>query len=150
MMKVDSFIKCGEAFIHVTEFNGLLKDADYIEGAMLLTINHVEMINLSLWDYIDQLWIYILNGLIELNSGCDVVFYFPDQPVKVTMSIINNHVLFKVADAGVMVEKKDFIFFLATECLDFLKQTMSKNGAPDYGVEIKLASDLVRSIKFCA
>lgn len=147
MMKVDSFIKCGEDFIHVTEFSGLLKDADYIEGAMALTINHVEMINLSLWDYIDQLWIYMLNGLIELNSGGDVTFYFPGQPVKVTMSIINNRVLFKVAGAGVIVEKRDFIFFMATECLDFLNKMMSKNGAPDYGVEIKLASDLVRSIK---
>lgn len=147
MMKVDSFIKCSAGFINVNAFNGVLKDADYIEGAMELTINHVEMINLALWDYIDQLWIYILNGLIDLHSGRDVLFYFPDQPVKVTMSHIGSRILFKVADVAVMVEKRGFISFMAAECLDFLNNMMGKKGSPDYGFEIKRVSDLIRSIK---
>lgn len=147
MMKVDSFIKCSADFINVNTFNGVLKDGDYIEGGMILTINHVEMINLSLWDYIDQLWIYILNGLIDLHSGRDVLFYFPGQPVKVTMSHTGSRILFKVADIGLMVEKRDFINFMAAECFDFLRNMMGKKGSPDYGVEIKLVSDLIRTIK---
>lgn len=147
MMKVDSFIKCGDKFVNVVEFNEVLKDADYIEGAMVLTINYVEIIDTSMWDYIDQLWIYFLNGLIEFNSGNDVVFYFPDQPIKVTMKHVNGRVLFKVGDVGVIAEKRDFIIFMTTECLEFLKVMMGKNGSPDYGVEIKMASDFLLSIR---
>lgn len=147
MMKVDSFIKCGGKFVNVVEFNEVLKDADYIEGAMVLTINYVEIIDTSMWDYIDQLWIYFLNGVIELNSGNDVVFSFPDQPIKVTMKHVNSRILFKVGNVGVVVEKRDFMLFMAAECLDFLKIMMKKNGSPDYGVEIKMASSFLLSIR---
>lgn len=147
MMKVDSFIKYDDDFINVNEFNEEIRDSDYIEGGMILTINYVEIINLTMWDYIDQLWIYILNGLIELKSESDVVFYFPDQPIKITMNNIKGRVLFKVGDVGVMAEKMDFMMFMAAECMDFLKNLMNKKGSPDYGVEIKLAADFINALK---
>ncbi len=107
MMNVDSFIKVGDSFVNVNEFKGRVKKSDYIDGAMSLTINYVEVINISMWDYIDQLWIYTLNALIDFDTGDDVEFYFPDQPIKVTMKHVKNNVLFKVGEVGVIVEKRN-------------------------------------------
>ncbi|MFP1961545.1 hypothetical protein [Lonsdalea quercina] len=146
MMKVDSFIKNGDDFVNVNEFKGRIKKTDYIDGAILLTINYVEVMNTSMWDCIDQLWIYMLNALIELNSGKDAEFYFPDQPIKVTLNHVKNNILFKVGDVGVVVEKKAFMLFMANSCLNFLESMMTIDGAPDYGLEIKSSLSLIHNL----
>ncbi|MBN3066280.1 hypothetical protein H5A21_19915 [Pectobacterium aquaticum] len=146
MMNVDSFIKVGDSFVNVNEFKGRVKKSDYIDGAMSLTINYVEVINTSMWDYIDQLWIYTLNALIDFDTGDDVEFYFPDQPIKVTMKHVKNNVLFKVGEVGVIVEKKEFMIFMANSCLVFFKNMMNIDGAPDYGSEIKLALNFIEKL----
>lgn len=146
MMKVDSFIKIGHDFVNVNEFKGKLRKTDYIDGAILLTVNYVEVMNTSMWDCIDQLWIYMLNALIELNSGKDAEFYFPDQPIKVTLNHVKNNILFKVGDLGVVVEKKEFMLFMAKSCLNFLERMMTIDGAPDYGIEIKSSLNLIHKL----
>lgn len=146
MMNVDSFIKVGDGFVNVNEFKGRVKKSDYIDGAMSLTINYVEVINISMWDYIDQLWIYTLNALIDFDTGDDVEFYFPDQPIKVTMKHVKNNVLFKVGEVGVIVEKKEFMIFMANSCLGFLKSMMNIDGTPDYGTEIKLTLNFIEKL----
>ncbi|ACX86902.1 hypothetical protein [Pectobacterium parmentieri] len=146
MMNVDSFISVGDGFVSVSEFKGKIKCSGYIDGAMSLTINYVEIINISMWDYIDQLWIYILNALFDLANGHDVEFYFPDQPIKVTMTNVKDNVFLKVDDSGVMVDKYEFMIFMANSCLNFLRDMMSINGTPDYGSEIKLSLMLIEKL----
>ncbi|AOR64126.1 hypothetical protein [Pectobacterium wasabiae] len=146
MMNVESFINVGDGFVSVSEFKGKVKRSEYIDGAISLTINYVEIINISMWDYIDQLWIYILNALLDLNNGNDVEFYFPDQPIKVTMKNVKDNIFLKVGDSGLMVDKYEFMIFMANSCLKFLRDMMSINGTPDYGTEIKLSLNLIEKL----
>ncbi|MCG8707916.1 hypothetical protein JHU04_001114 [Brenneria sp. 4F2] len=146
MMDVHNFIKLDDNFVDITKFKGKIKKLNCIDGAMLLTINYVDVIDISMWDSIDQLWIYILNALIDFNEGNDVDFCFPDQPIKVIIKHVKNNVFFKVEESGVMVNKKQFMLFMASSCLDFLKQLMAIEGAPDYGSEIKLALHFIENL----
>ncbi len=93
-----------------------------------------------------KLWVYILNYLIEFDNGNDVEFYFPDQPIKVTMKHIRNNALFKVGEVGVIIEKKVFMIFMANSCLKFFKDMMCIDGTPDYGSEIKLSLNFIERL----
>jgi hypothetical protein len=75
-------------FIPVHAWEGPVIDSDYMEGALDLTVHEVSLITPSMWDYIDQLWAYILNVLEELSSSESTHTYFPDQPIKLEVERI--------------------------------------------------------------
>ena len=59
-------------------------DPDYVEGAIELTIDATTIIGTEEWDYVDQLWAYIANMLLNLKTDDVASTYFPDQPIKLT------------------------------------------------------------------
>ena len=77
------------SFTPVREWEGKLGRSDYLEGALELTVNGVPLITDQIWDYIDELWVYILDSLENLASKGSAFTYFPDQPIKLDMNRIS-------------------------------------------------------------
>ena len=74
-----------EDFVEIIDgLNYTLPDSHYINGAMELNINGVAVIDRSMWDLIDQLWMYIVTMLRNLKTSGTAKFSFPDQALKFT------------------------------------------------------------------
>jgi hypothetical protein len=60
-------------------------DPDYVHGAIDLRIGNVVLFDKTMWDLVDQLWIYIIIAMEQASFSSGAEFYFPDQPVLVTI-----------------------------------------------------------------
>ena len=83
MIDVKTYLKVGDEFLMPSQFYQEVDDPDYIEGAIELIVDGEKILNLSMWDYVDQLWAYLIDGLINLNDGKSFSTFFPDQPIEV-------------------------------------------------------------------
>lgn len=79
-LSVDSYILDENVLVKSGEFKGELHDPDYILGGISLIIDGVVVLDNNDVDYVDQLWVYLLNGIEDVVDG-DVEFYYPDQPI---------------------------------------------------------------------
>ena len=68
----------------VDDIDYTLPDSRYINGAMELNINGVAVIDRTMRDLIDQLWMYFLTMLEDLKTSGNAELYFPDQPLRFT------------------------------------------------------------------
>lgn len=82
MTTVQTFIANGDKLIPISEFKSKVKDPDYVEGAIDLSVNRIVLINKEMRDYVVPLWSYLLQGLEHIQAGCLFSTYFPDQPIK--------------------------------------------------------------------
>ncbi len=87
MIKIKNYIKDGDNFIPIEEFNGKVPDPEYIDSAMELIINSIPIITCAEWDYMDDLWAYIANGFEELTEKSEWTTGFPDQPIDLTFRL---------------------------------------------------------------
>jgi len=81
MVEIDTYFRINNEFVLIEEFSNQFSDIDYIEGAIILKINSVTILSLETWDYIDQLWAYIINGLETIMLKENYFTYFPDQAI---------------------------------------------------------------------
>ncbi|WP_375755334.1 hypothetical protein [Corallococcus exercitus] len=86
MIKLATYIRQGEDFVPIDAFIGPIRDEDYIEGAMEFSIDGRLMLTRQEWDYIDQLWAYLVGGMAELQRGDDFQTFFPDQPIELSVT----------------------------------------------------------------
>ena len=85
-VRIQSFLrKEDETLVPIQEWDAVIADPDYLEGALELTVNGVPLISPVMWDYIDELWAYIITTLRELVSDGSSYTYFTDQPIKLEM-----------------------------------------------------------------
>ena len=77
---VESYIKYGERFVPIDEATDPAPDGFYIEGALCISIYGQPFLTLAHADLVDQLWLYIVDGLHKLREGEAFETYFPDQP----------------------------------------------------------------------
>lgn len=89
MIEIKSYIgsvniQSGKNFILVNNYNGIVKDPRHIDGAIELMVNGKAIISQEQWDLIDQLWIYIINGIESAINGKESIASFPDSPVKLS------------------------------------------------------------------
>lgn len=84
MIRVESYLLVGGDFHLVESYRGCVSDPQYVEGAIQLEINGVMILTLELFDYVDQLWAYIAQGLEALTTQDSWKTYFPDQPVELS------------------------------------------------------------------
>ncbi|WP_338686576.1 hypothetical protein QD712_37730 [Streptomyces acidiscabies] len=68
-------------------------DPDYIEGAIRISIDGLEIIGLEEWDYVDQLWCYIAEMSTKLRSSGYARTHFPDQPIELAFQASGSRVL---------------------------------------------------------
>lgn len=114
MISIESFIKSKDKFVNIKKYNGAV-NGDYVDGAISLIINGVELIDLSMWDDVVDLWCYILNGVEEISNKRDFECGFPDQPIILNLQQKRNMVLFSVKaikENRVLVEREEFIYRL--------------------------------------
>lgn len=83
MVSVKSFIKVGDRLVPIEDFVGPIRDEDYIEGAIELSVDRRPVLGREMVDYVDQLWAYVAKGLGEVVAGREFSTYYPDMPVQI-------------------------------------------------------------------
>jgi hypothetical protein len=86
MIEISTYLKRGEDFIPLEKFACPLPDEDYVEGAIELSIDGRSLLTRAEWDCIDQLWAYLVDGLVSLQDGKPFKTYFPDQPIEMAFT----------------------------------------------------------------
>ncbi|ELY2739278.1 hypothetical protein SMC30_004358 [Cronobacter dublinensis] len=77
-----------------------------------------------MYDYIDDLWSYLAEGLSIVSKGHAFKTYFPDQPIEVNLVPDKNTILVSVncnAEVKVSVNKDDFLIAMAEHAKKFFE-----------------------------
>lgn len=83
MFIVNSFLRTSNGeFVQVETCTDHPTDPDYVEGAIEIVVDGVEIVGRREWDYIDQLWSYIADMVEALRSHGTASTYYPDQPIR--------------------------------------------------------------------
>jgi hypothetical protein len=73
VIKIESLIKFGKDFIRIQDYHEPIDNVSFLEGAIYLSIDNIVLLDEQLWDYVVQLWAYILD-LIENKV---LLWFFP-------------------------------------------------------------------------
>ncbi|PHM21990.1 hypothetical protein [Xenorhabdus ehlersii] len=126
MINVNTYIKIKEEYIDFFQYDGDIKRIDYIDGALELTINGINLIDKSMYDYIDDLWSYLSEGLALLYDNKEFKCYFPDQPIEVKfIPSKGNRVLVSVnchSEVKTSVDKNYFLIAMRDHAKKFFKR----------------------------
>lgn len=128
MINISTYLKIKNNFINIEDFYGKIDDEFYIDGSIELSIDNVELIDKSMWDYIDQLWCYLIDGLNSLSKNESFKTNFPDQPIEVKFEIIKNNALITVGDKKIFVDRNFFITSMAAHAKKFLSKLITLDG----------------------
>lgn len=95
MIEIVSYFKNGDLFIPCGEYTNAIKgdidnEHEDFEGAIYFKINDKVLIDETMWDYVDQLWRILLDGLAYLKLRKHYIGYFPDQAVEITFVDMND------------------------------------------------------------
>ncbi|WP_330344046.1 hypothetical protein OHA09_07320 [Streptomyces longwoodensis] len=94
MVEIETFLKGVDGgFVRVEACRTPPPDLDYIEGAIRLSVDGLEIIGTEEWDYVDQLWCYIAEMVTKVQSSGYAETYFPDQPIKLSFQVTGSRVL---------------------------------------------------------
>ena len=133
MIVVDTVFKDGRNFRSVREFSKPLKGRRYIEGAVLIRVDDVEIAGEEFSDLVDQLWCYVSDGVEKVSKGESFECYFPDQPIRLAFDVIGNRVRIRLADEDVrtrVVPQGDFLAEFSRAGVEFFNQL--ERLAPDF------------------
>lgn len=128
MIQIESYLRdpCG-TFVPVEEVMFTPADPIHIDGAIHLTINHVDIIDLSMWDLVDQLWAYIADVVVRFKETDEASCYFPDQPIELKFQRDNQGRVVVSVDPGgktrrVVVEADELLEALRKAGLKFFHE----------------------------
>lgn len=94
MVEIETYLRGADGeLMHVEACRTPPPDLDYIEGAIRLSVDGMEIIGIKEWDYVDQLWCYIAEMVAQFRSSGYAETYFPDQPVKFVFQAVESRVL---------------------------------------------------------
>ncbi|MDT3728938.1 hypothetical protein ROS62_30385 [Streptomyces sp. DSM 41972] len=94
MIEIETYLRdSGGEFVQVDACAARPADADYVEGAVRIAIHGVEIIGISEWDYVDQLWAYMASMVPQLSTAGYASTYFPDQPIELSFRRQGSQVL---------------------------------------------------------
>lgn len=94
MIEIETYLRdSGGEFVRVDACAARPVDADYVEGAVRIAIHGVEIIGISEWDYVDQLWAYLASMVPQLSASGYASTYFPDQPIELSFRRQGSQVL---------------------------------------------------------
>ena len=86
MFEIQSYIKVNDEFIAIEDIKGnsVYKKMDKrsIEGAITIKYYSQIILDLTYWDYIEELWLSIIAMLEEYKINEYAKMLFPDQPVS--------------------------------------------------------------------
>lgn len=149
MFEVKSYLKQKNSFIPISEFNGEISAPDYIEGAIEISSYGKKILTLENWDYVDQLWAYFVDGLLEVSKGTEFKTFLPDQPTRVCLKPDSNlrRVLITVgknSNNSISVEYKEFMNVMIKEAKSFFEQ-MNRLLSSRYDYELEQLRSLEKS-----
>ncbi|MDC9595124.1 hypothetical protein [Xenorhabdus sp. IM139775] len=131
MISINTYIKIKDEYIDIFQYDGKFKNSDYIDGALELTINGISLIDKSMYDYIDDLWCYLAEGLSILEDNQEFKCYFPDQPIEVKFTPSKgNRVLVSVnchSEVKTSIEKEEFLIVMSEHAKRFFKRMEDLN-----------------------
>lgn len=128
MFEIQSYIKVNDEFIAIEDIKGnsVYKKMDKrsIEGAITIKYYTQIILDLTYWDYIEELWLYIIAMLEEYKINEYAKMLFPDQPVS--LEIVKNRnemcilrISHKNQKQSFCLPEKEFIKSLALAFNDF-------------------------------
>jgi hypothetical protein len=143
-------------FVPITDTRELLNieellDFEYLSGAILFKYGEQILLDVTLWDLVDQLWAYILNVLESLLRTGKGETYFPDQPVKLQINSISEDLVLYEIEANdhikVVLPKRELVEALLRGADDFF-QSMEKcfEEKCNYEYEIEKIKTLRRTL----
>ncbi|NMO95001.1 hypothetical protein HII30_04250 [Paenibacillus lemnae] len=119
-----------EYFVQIKDVREILNlkdslDFDYLNGAITLKYFEQSLLDVSLWDLVDQLWSYILNAIEELLNTGEAETYFPDQPVKIRLKSVSKDTVLYEIEANdhfkISIPKNELIETLLDGANEFFK-----------------------------
>ncbi|GAA1102241.1 hypothetical protein NE857_14915 [Nocardiopsis exhalans] len=94
MVEIETFLKGADGgFVRLEACRVPPPDLDYIEGAIRMSVDGLEIIGFEEWDYVDQLWCYIAEMVAKMQSLGYAEIYFPDQPIKLAFRVVGSRTL---------------------------------------------------------
>ncbi|MFC5746924.1 hypothetical protein [Actinomadura rugatobispora] len=85
MIEIKSYLQTRDGrLVEIGAASETLRDERYIDGALEMTVNGVRIIDVAMWDYIDQLWAYICTMAADLQATGEASTGFPDQALKLS------------------------------------------------------------------
>lgn len=125
MIEIETFLRGADGeFVQVEACHAPPSDLGYIEGAIRLSVDGLEIIGTEEWDYVDQLWCYIAAMVGKTRTSGYAETYFPDQPIRLSFRSAGSRILVtanigeetKTADASLVdfveaVKVAGMIFF---------------------------------------
>ncbi len=92
MLSIKTFLKNGDFFTPIDEYDGKIADIDYIEGAIEIRTGNTYLVRKDVWDDVNFLWAYLLHGIQDLAEGKKKsTTLFPDQPIELSIERINTN-----------------------------------------------------------
>lgn len=128
MFEIQSYIKVNDEFIAIEDIKGnsVYKKMDKrsIEGAITIKYYTQIILDLTYWDYIEELWLYIIAMLEEYKINEYAKMLFPDQPVSLEIVKDRNEMIilrisYKNQKQSFYLPEKEFIKSLALAFNDF-------------------------------
>ena len=120
---VESYLKIGDHFIPLKEYNGKLPDENYVQGAITCQIHDRQILTKAHWDLVDQLWAYVLEGLSRIKSGEEYNAFFPDQPLQLRFTPISTYcVEVTIGDESQRCDLHTFVNALAKGAVEFFNE----------------------------
>ena len=144
-------------FIEVSEKNTIAQlsnklDLNYLGGAIYLKYGDEVILDFKLWDYVDQLWAYILNLVEDYVLSGSSETLFPDQPAKIKIKKISDEYMIMVLETNTRytwtLPSKEFLITLLNESEMFFKSITESLRLTEeqYGFEIDKIQGLKETI----
>lgn len=119
MIRVASYLLIDEQFVPIEQFTGQVPDPNYVDGAIELNVNGVDVLTKDFYDYVDQLWSYIAQGLVEVAKTGTWKTYFPDQPTELSFRADSKRqriTIEVIPSRGRIVASADYDEFMSAMC----------------------------------
>ncbi|MGY6241222.1 hypothetical protein [Burkholderia ambifaria] len=129
MISSKTYLKFKNKFVDFHTFDGKIKDPNYIEGAIELSVDGVVLLDRSMWDCVDQLWAYLTEGLVCVSRGEGFKTYFPDQPIEIKFDVRGGSVVVSVTvheTVKVVVDRFEFVSEMKRFAIEFFECLKSK------------------------
>jgi hypothetical protein len=81
-VSIESLLRVsGDRFERISAIERYRGDPRHVEGAILLSVNDVEVLSSDLWDDVNWLWPFVIQAADEARREGAGQTYFPDQPI---------------------------------------------------------------------
>lgn len=125
-------IQHGSTFTLIENYTGSVKDPKHIDGAIELTVDGIPLIVKEQWDLVDQLWIYIVNGVEKVVNGESYTSSFPDSSTELSLKLTKtpNLIEMTIGDKTLaynIQELGNALLDGARKCLEELGRVMKKS-----------------------